>query len=272
MICAASSSASGVSASVGDVELAAAPAGPPVEQLRPRRPDDEQRNAGRPVGEVVDEVEQAVVRPVQVLEDEHERPLLGEPLEVAPPRREALSRGPRARRAARRRRAAAGAARTHARSSSASAVRRSRQSFSLGDSGGSFSWMPACAFTISPSAQKLTPSPYGSARPCRHHTRSGDASSARRALPRDATCRYRARRRASRAAARARGTPGRTRRRATSSSRCAPDERQQRPLLEIHAEPRTRLRPPPTPGPARLCLSPSTGSRSAYSITSRVAR
>ena len=45
-----------------------------------------------PVDEVVDEVEQAVVRPVEVLEDEHERALLGERLEEAPPGRERLSR------------------------------------------------------------------------------------------------------------------------------------------------------------------------------------
>jgi hypothetical protein len=36
--------------------------------------------------------------------------------------------------------------------------------------------MPACALTISASAQKLTPSPYGSERPCRHQISSGSAS------------------------------------------------------------------------------------------------
>jgi len=39
---------------------------------------------------VVDEVEQDVVRPVQVLEDEHERPALGERLEESAPRGERL--------------------------------------------------------------------------------------------------------------------------------------------------------------------------------------
>ena len=45
----------------------------------------------RPVDEVVDEVEQAVVGPVQVLEDEHERALLGDALEEPPPRGERLA-------------------------------------------------------------------------------------------------------------------------------------------------------------------------------------
>ena len=41
------------------------------------------------------------------------------------------------------------------------------RSFSSAASEASDSRMPAWAFTISPSAQKLTPSPYGSERPCR---------------------------------------------------------------------------------------------------------
>ena len=61
-----------------------------VEELRPRCADDEERDAGRPVDEVVDEVEQAVVGPVQVLEDEHGRALLGERLEEAAPGGEGL--------------------------------------------------------------------------------------------------------------------------------------------------------------------------------------
>ena len=73
------------------VELAAAPAGPPLEELRPRAADDEERDAAQPVDELVDEVEQALVGPVQVLEHEHERPLLGERLEEAPPGGEGLS-------------------------------------------------------------------------------------------------------------------------------------------------------------------------------------
>jgi hypothetical protein len=46
--------------------------------------------ADRPVREVVDEVEQAGIGPVQILEDEHERSGLGERLEQTTPRREGL--------------------------------------------------------------------------------------------------------------------------------------------------------------------------------------
>ena len=72
------------------VQLASAPARPPRQQLGPRRADEEHRHAGRPLDEVVDEVEQALVGPVQVLEDEHERPAVAERLEEAPPGRERL--------------------------------------------------------------------------------------------------------------------------------------------------------------------------------------
>ena len=47
------------------VELAAAPVRAALEQLGPRRGDDEQRDVGHPVDELVDEVEQALVRPVE---------------------------------------------------------------------------------------------------------------------------------------------------------------------------------------------------------------
>ena len=47
-----------------------------LQQLGPRRPDDQQRRGAKEVDEVVQEVEQAVVGPVQVLEDEDERPAL----------------------------------------------------------------------------------------------------------------------------------------------------------------------------------------------------
>ncbi|HEX2428779.1 MAG TPA: hypothetical protein VHI53_12680 [Gaiellaceae bacterium] len=72
------------------VELAAAPVGPSLEQLRPRRRDDEQRDVRHPLDELVQEVEQALVGPVDVLEDEHEGTLLGEALEEAAPRGERL--------------------------------------------------------------------------------------------------------------------------------------------------------------------------------------
>ena len=72
------------------VRLSSAPPGTAGEQLWAGRADDEQRNSRRPVDEVIDEVEQAVVRPVQVLEDEDERVLLGERFEEPPPGRERL--------------------------------------------------------------------------------------------------------------------------------------------------------------------------------------
>ena len=68
------------------VELAAAPARTPLEQLRTGGAQDEQRHAARPVDEVVDEIEQALVRPVQILEHEHGRLRVGEGLEQLTPR------------------------------------------------------------------------------------------------------------------------------------------------------------------------------------------
>ena len=73
------------------VELAAAPAGSSLEELRPGAADDEERDVAQPVDELVDEVEQAVVGPVQILEHEDERALLGERLEEAPPGGEGLA-------------------------------------------------------------------------------------------------------------------------------------------------------------------------------------
>jgi hypothetical protein len=72
------------------VALAAAPVGTPVEQLRPRGAQDEQRNVRAPVGQRVDEVEQLVPRPVEVLEHHDQRPPLGQPLEERAPRGERL--------------------------------------------------------------------------------------------------------------------------------------------------------------------------------------
>ena len=73
------------------VQLAAAPARSPLEELRPGRRDDEERHVGHPVDELVDEVEQALVGPVEVLDDEDERPLVRHRLEEAPPRRECFA-------------------------------------------------------------------------------------------------------------------------------------------------------------------------------------
>ena len=67
------------------VALAATPAGPAVEQLGASRPDDEEWNGRCPIREVVDEVEEPVVGPVEIFEDEHQRALLGRRLEQPPP-------------------------------------------------------------------------------------------------------------------------------------------------------------------------------------------
>src|SRR5512133_1015003 len=72
------------------IRLAAAPGRPSREQLRSRGGNEEDGDVGEPVGQLVDEVEEAVVRPVQVLEHEHERTLLRERFEEPAPRRKCL--------------------------------------------------------------------------------------------------------------------------------------------------------------------------------------
>ena len=76
---------SGASESVSAFVLPPPQAGAAREQLRAGRTDDEQRYARRPVDEMVDEVEEAFVGPVEVLEDEDERALVGDSLEEAAP-------------------------------------------------------------------------------------------------------------------------------------------------------------------------------------------
>lgn len=75
----------------GRVALPPTPARPAVEQLRPRRGDDEERNPTHPVDETVDEVEQPIVGPVQVLEHENRRARVRDRLEKATPRGEGLT-------------------------------------------------------------------------------------------------------------------------------------------------------------------------------------
>ena len=53
---------------------AGAPGRPPLEQLRARQREHEDRMAPRPLEEVLDEVEQTRVRPVKVFEQEDDRP------------------------------------------------------------------------------------------------------------------------------------------------------------------------------------------------------
>ena len=75
----------------GRVRLPSAPALPALEQFRPRSAENEDRRRPRPLDELVDEIEEPLVGPVEVLEDEHHRPLLRNRLEEAPPRGEALA-------------------------------------------------------------------------------------------------------------------------------------------------------------------------------------
>jgi hypothetical protein len=56
--------------------------------LRPREDEHEDRQVGRPLDEVVDEVEQPAVGPLDVLEDHDHRPGRGNALEEQPPSRE----------------------------------------------------------------------------------------------------------------------------------------------------------------------------------------
>ena len=102
-------------------EAAAAPARPDVEQLRPREAEDHQRRVLDALGEVLDQLEQRLLGPVDVLEDEDQRPARrrAPPPTRAPPMRSpagcARSRSPRARR----RRARAGRRRPRRRSTRA---------------------------------------------------------------------------------------------------------------------------------------------------------
>ena len=61
------------------------PVAPSVEELGAGQRDDVDRPFARPVEDVVDEVEQSVVGPLEVLEDEHHDTQLGDPLEEDAP-------------------------------------------------------------------------------------------------------------------------------------------------------------------------------------------
>jgi hypothetical protein len=67
----------------GRVELATTPSRTSVEKLRARQADEQNRRVTREVGDVLDEIEQTRLCPVQVVEDEHERALVRESLEEA---------------------------------------------------------------------------------------------------------------------------------------------------------------------------------------------
>ena len=74
----------------GEIPLAGAPARAALLQLRTGQGDHIDRVLARPLQQVLDEVEQARVRPLHVLEGEHCRVRLRQPLEEQPPGREQI--------------------------------------------------------------------------------------------------------------------------------------------------------------------------------------
>ena len=181
--------------------LPTAPTRTALEQLRPGRGEDEERDTGHPIDDVVDEVEQVVVGPVEVFEDEHERSTVGERLEEASPGGERLARArspagcpslrdrPSGRRwrSSQRPRAASSA-------TSATAVAQLRSSASrrigLEDPG-------LRLHHLGDRPERRRPRRTGSERPCRQKTiSSGSASTCRRARRRAGSCRCPERRRA----------------------------------------------------------------------------
>jgi hypothetical protein len=55
------------------VQLAAAPAGPPVEQLGPSQAEQQERRLAREIGDVLQQVEEGRLGPVDVVEHGHDR-------------------------------------------------------------------------------------------------------------------------------------------------------------------------------------------------------
>ena len=142
-----------------EVPRAAPQAGPALRELGPGQRHHEQRAIARPLDEVLDEVQQRAVGPVDVLEHHHGRSLVGDPLEEDPAGREqvllvagaALPPAPGGGRGA--------AARSDARRRPARAPRRKPGAWAAPRR----TPRPrGCRppRTISPSAQNATPSPY----------------------------------------------------------------------------------------------------------------
>ena len=77
------------------VELAAAPRRTVVQELGTRRADEEDRRVPRQVGDRLDEVEQGRLGPVDVVDEDDERPLVGEVLQRATERPDELFLGRR---------------------------------------------------------------------------------------------------------------------------------------------------------------------------------
>ena len=90
MSCAVSASESGASESLVALRVLAGPSGAPLEQFRTRTAEDEDRHTACPVHHVFDEIKEVVIRPVQVVEDEHQRALLAQRFEEPAPGGERL--------------------------------------------------------------------------------------------------------------------------------------------------------------------------------------
>ena len=83
-----SAAPSGLSAQRRDVAAGAGEVRPLVEQLRTRKAEQQDRRVERPVDDVLDEIEERRLGPVQVVEHDDERPLARERLEELPHRPE----------------------------------------------------------------------------------------------------------------------------------------------------------------------------------------
>ena len=88
-------SSSGWRSRARNARLPAPQSGRRLEQLGPGERDDQDRDVAAPLEQVLDEVERARVRPVEVLEQERHDAAAGEPLEERPPRPEQLGRAAR---------------------------------------------------------------------------------------------------------------------------------------------------------------------------------
>ena len=141
-------------------------------QLGSRRADDEERHALGPVREVLEEGEHRLVGPVEVLEHEDGRAVLGEVLQEPTPGRELLlALGLRAGLDPEQRQ------QPLAEPGTLGALGQdAASSLPVATSTVSDSRIPAWAFTISPRAQNVMPSPYGRQRPWRQVTSPGRSS------------------------------------------------------------------------------------------------
>ena len=97
--CSASSSPSGSSVIELGVRSAASPRRALVEELRASETDEAERRVARPVGQVLDQVEERRLGPVDVLDDERQRPLAARAARVTCRRSRKTSSGRLGRRA-----------------------------------------------------------------------------------------------------------------------------------------------------------------------------